>query len=171
MIIKDLQPISIVEDRGFKDLFQNIYPEYILPTRKYLTQKLLPDKYETVKKLLKEKINLNCIWAGLTTDGWSSYTGQSYISVTCHFIEESWKRQDVFLSLSPLFKASTAEYLTERIRSTLKEYDLDEKRIVSITHDQGSNTVDSRSRFDRRRVKKVENLSDLSGTCLYFDFF
>ena len=119
-----------------------------------MAQKWLANKYENVKKLLKKKINMNCIWAGLTTDVWSSYTGQSYINVTCHFIEESWRRHDVFLSLSPLFEASTAEYFTKKIRSTLKEFDLDEQQIESIIHDQGSN------------IKKLgKNLPFKSSTC------
>ena len=34
LIIKDLQPISIVEDVGFKELIEFAFPNYIMPCRK-----------------------------------------------------------------------------------------------------------------------------------------
>ena len=139
MIIRDLQPISFVEDVGFKDLINTIDPDYVIPGRKYLAKKYLPRKFEGVKNMVKAKIKLNCVWAALTCDGWSSYTGQSYLSVTCHFIEDSWQRQNLFLSLYPLYKASTADYLSLKINDVLQEFELDSNRISSITHDQGSN--------------------------------
>ena len=40
MIIRDLQPISFVEDEGFKDLINTIDPDYIIPGRKFMTKKI-----------------------------------------------------------------------------------------------------------------------------------
>lgn len=34
MIIKDFQPLSLVEDEGFRELLQLLEPSYVLPCRK-----------------------------------------------------------------------------------------------------------------------------------------
>ena len=38
-MIKDLQPFSIVEDDGFKELIFELEPRYKIPSRKYFTEK------------------------------------------------------------------------------------------------------------------------------------
>ena len=43
------------------------------------------------------------------------------------------------MSLYPLTEAHTSDYLNKVIRKTLEEFDLKPERIISITHDQGSN--------------------------------
>ena len=36
MIIKDCQPLSMVENEGFRELMEYIMPSYVLPTRKVI---------------------------------------------------------------------------------------------------------------------------------------
>ncbi len=42
IVIKDLQPISFVEDEGFRDLIHTIDPDYVIPGRNHLVKKYLP---------------------------------------------------------------------------------------------------------------------------------
>ena len=35
MIVKDLQPFSIVEDAGFQGLMKHTFPQYNIPSRRY----------------------------------------------------------------------------------------------------------------------------------------
>ena len=42
MIVLDSQPFSIVEDPGFIRLVRELEPRYSLPSRKYVTEKILP---------------------------------------------------------------------------------------------------------------------------------
>ena len=47
MIAMDFQPFSIVEDKGFKAFVQAINPTYVLPSRKTLSQKMIPQLFNT----------------------------------------------------------------------------------------------------------------------------
>lgn len=62
MIIKDLQPFSIVEDPGFKSLVAALDPTYQLPSRTTLSRALLPQRYADIlkeKKMSNRKIKIS----------------------------------------------------------------------------------------------------------------
>lgn len=44
MIVTDMQPVSVVEDKGFQSLLHVLDPRYQLPSRKS-TMRMLPDAY------------------------------------------------------------------------------------------------------------------------------
>ncbi|XP_072945701.1 E3 SUMO-protein ligase ZBED1-like [Epargyreus clarus] len=46
LFIKDFQPFSVVEDRGFKSYSNALNPAYQLPTRQHISNTLLPALYE-----------------------------------------------------------------------------------------------------------------------------
>lgn len=86
MISTDFQPFSIVEDTGFKKYSQALNPSYIPPSRKALAQKVT-DTYDRETASLKRRVS-KVPAVCLTTDCWTSRTTASYMSVTCHFIED-----------------------------------------------------------------------------------
>ena len=49
MIALDSQPFSIVEDRGFLRLLAHVSPRYIMPSRKYFSDKVVPKMYATLR--------------------------------------------------------------------------------------------------------------------------
>lgn len=49
MIINDLQPASIVEDKGFVSLINVLDPRYALPSRRTISRSLLPRRYAAIK--------------------------------------------------------------------------------------------------------------------------
>lgn len=86
MIINDLQPISIVEDDGFRKFVSYAYSNFEIPSRSTMTR-FIETKYTLLKQQLG--IELNKIEnLGVTTDGWTSnYTNKSFTAVTLHYIE------------------------------------------------------------------------------------
>ena len=48
MIAVDLQPFSIVEDTGFVRLMKHTYLRYIVPSRKYFSEKIIPEMYAII---------------------------------------------------------------------------------------------------------------------------
>ena len=48
MIVTDLQPLSIVEDAGFKKLLETVDSSYQLPSRSMITRRL-PELYTDIK--------------------------------------------------------------------------------------------------------------------------
>lgn len=81
MIVSDLQPFSVVEDKGIWSFVHGLDPRYILPSRRDLTRKPLPDMYnDTVNRLKQELQETPCI--SLTTDIWTSRQTRVFLTVT-----------------------------------------------------------------------------------------
>lgn len=55
-IVKDLQPFSVVEDEGFKDLISGLNPSYKLPSRTTCSRTLLNETYNFVLEKVKAEI-------------------------------------------------------------------------------------------------------------------
>lgn len=96
MLAVDLQPPSIVEDRGFLNFIRAVDPRYQPPSRRTIMRNILPDHYKRIKQELKVEL-AEVEYCALTTDLWSSRTTQGYITVTCHFISSDWKLRSIVL--------------------------------------------------------------------------
>ncbi|KAM9344328.1 uncharacterized protein KZ484_016672 isoform 2-T2 [Pholidichthys leucotaenia] len=55
VIVKDCQPLSIVESEGFRELIQALQPSYVLPTRKTIKQ-MVAKKYEEEQERVKKEV-------------------------------------------------------------------------------------------------------------------
>ncbi|MBN3283372.1 ZBED4 protein, partial [Polyodon spathula] len=100
MIVMDLQPISIVEDRGFNAFVKTLDPRYKIPSRKCLMEGTIADMY----KDCQDKARANCQRAHsvvLTTDMWTSRSIEAYLTVSCHFID-NWQMQEFVLETDRL---------------------------------------------------------------------
>ena len=83
MVSTDMQPSAIVEDKGFKKFVSLLDPKYQPPSRRNLMRRI------PVKEIVKNKLNASSTVC-LTTDIWTSRASQGYMTVTYHFIDESW---------------------------------------------------------------------------------
>lgn len=89
MIIEDEQPFAFGEKPGFKKFMALACPRFIIPSRRTCTR-------DTVQLYFQQKAKLNmffkehCDRVCLTTDGWTSQTQDSYMTVTAHFIDNDW---------------------------------------------------------------------------------
>ena len=89
MIVKDLQPFSIVEDAGFKAFVAILDPSYVLPSRPMLTRTFLPQIFETCAEKVQHILNASETIT-LKTDTWTSLATESYMAVTAHFISKEF---------------------------------------------------------------------------------
>ena len=87
-------PFSVVEDVG---LMAELEPRYVLPSRRYFSEVLIPEIYAKVKQRVTESTN----HVSLNTDIWTSTNCQhSFLSLTAHFIvTSSVEKKDVMLCL------------------------------------------------------------------------
>lgn len=139
MIAMDFQPFSIVEDRGFRSYTQALDPTYVLPSRGTISKRMLPNLYEKVRAELKCKIK-TAPAVCLTTDCWTSNTTTSYISVTCHYIDDDYKLQSNLLDCFVMTEQHTADNLAQELSSVAHEWGIDEKIAACVT-DNASNIV------------------------------
>ncbi|KAL1252152.1 hypothetical protein QQF64_019948 [Cirrhinus molitorella] len=122
MIVKDLQPFSIVEDEGFQELVKNLDPTYVLPSHK--TVKLMVrEKYQEEKqKAMKHVKNIPSVC--LTADMWTSLTMESYLGVTCHYTDSSTELGSVVLGVSKFPKSHTADNIKEALSDVISDWGL-----------------------------------------------
>ncbi len=139
MLATDLQPASIVEDKGFLNFLHVIDPKYQPPSRRTIMRSLLPDHYEKTKQELKAKL-AEAKYCAITTDLWTSRATEGYITVTCHFISSSWELHSAVLATLFVDTAHTAENLAAELMSITTEWEITEK-IVCVVTDNACNIV------------------------------
>ena len=88
-IIKDLRPFSVVQNSGFQTAVHILEPRYTTPSRQHFSDKALLELYEQKKTELNGEL-ADAIAVALTTDGWTSHATESYLTITCHYIDKEW---------------------------------------------------------------------------------
>ncbi|XP_064414839.1 E3 SUMO-protein ligase ZBED1-like [Latimeria chalumnae] len=137
MITTDMLPISVVEGTGFRALMSFVEPEYRVPVRQTVTS-LIEKCYEDCVKFLREKLE-HAITVAFTTDCWTALTTESYMTVTCHYIE-NWELQSAVLQTESMAERHTAENLAKKLNTIVEKWGL-AGRVLACIHDNASNIV------------------------------
>ena len=110
MIAIDCQPFSIVEDVGFTHLLKALDSRYSLPSRKYFTE-TVPQIHQGITAEVKKAI-AGISWFSFTTDIWSTeVSNDSLLSLTTHWLTDSFERKSAMLHASTLHGSHTGEYI------------------------------------------------------------
>ena len=141
MITTDLQPLSVVENKGFRNLCHSLDPRYKIVSRKHLTHNLLPTKYgEEKAKLMIELGKVDHV--SITTDQWTSRANDAYTTFTAHFIDEHWNLTSAVLSTRSDQKRHTAVNLSEETIKCLEEFKLLQK-VSAVVTDNAKNVTNA----------------------------
>lgn len=132
MIIKDMQPFTIVEDEGFRELLEEFDPAYKLPSRKTLCNRLLPQTYDEVVQKVKNLLE-NSEYLTITTDTWTSTAVENYLAITVHYLNDEWKLISILLDCCHFPDQHTAENLRNQLLNTLQEWNISEKVHTAVT--------------------------------------
>lgn len=138
-IAKDMAPLATVERTGFKRLMNTADKRYTIPSRKYFSQTVLPNMFNTEREKVAAELKQVKHFAA-TSDMWSSRTMDPYISLTVHFIDE-WKLHTRVLETAYFPNEHTGEMIAQGLRLMLLAWDLKEENLVAITTDNGANVV------------------------------
>lgn len=120
MIVKDLQPISIIEDQGFRELLKYFESRYQPVSRKHLSQTVIPEYYDIAATALKHLLNKSDSYS-MTADTWTSRANQNYLTVTIHLLND-WMITSYILATKHIDEAHTAVNLSNSIREILNEW-------------------------------------------------
>nr|XP_014351682.1 PREDICTED: zinc finger BED domain-containing protein 4-like [Latimeria chalumnae] len=137
MITTDMLPISVIEGTGFCALMSFVEPEYRVPVRQTVTS-LIEKCYEDCVKSLWEKLE-HAITVAFTTDCWTALTTESYMTVTCHYIE-NWELQSAVLQTESMAEQHTAENLAKKLNTIVEKWGL-AGCVLACVHDNASNIV------------------------------
>jgi len=152
MIVKEYHPFSIVEDSEFRKLINMLSPTYIIPSRKTVSNSLLPQMYESVVQKVRTQLQ-NVSAVCLTCDGWTSRNNQSFFAVTAHFIdpENDIKLESVLLGCRSFPLSHTADNISEFMKDTVAEWRLSD-RISAVVTDNASNMKSAIDKCNWRRL-------------------
>jgi hypothetical protein len=139
MIVKEYQPFQLAEDVEFKKFTKMLNPGYSLPSRKTLSESLLPKIFNEVQVKVKQKIEKTPAVC-LTTDGWTSINNESFISITMHYIDENFELSSHLLECLKWNESHTAQNLKQLLLNKIEEWNLSNK-IAAITTDNAANIV------------------------------
>lgn len=141
MIVKEYHPFSVVEDVEFRNLIKMLCPNYLIPSRKTVTQSLMPQLFNMTVECVTDTLN-NVSAVCLTTDGWTSRNNQSFISVTAHFIDPKNQTQisSVLLGCNSFDERHTSDNLSRFLKNTVDEWNLCHK-LTAVVTDNASNII------------------------------
>ncbi|XP_071056773.1 E3 SUMO-protein ligase ZBED1-like [Onthophagus taurus] len=139
MICKDMQPFSIVESEGFRQLMKLVVPQYKIPSRQTLTRRL-DAKYDSLESVVKVKLSFVDSVA-ITTDIWSDTMQiRSFLGITVHYASDG-KMFSFTLGVCDLEHRHTAEYLAEKLMETCNQWNIPKEKITAVVTDNGANIV------------------------------
>ncbi|XP_060877420.1 E3 SUMO-protein ligase ZBED1-like [Metopolophium dirhodum] len=138
MIAEDLQPLSIVENEGFKNMVNLLDSRYKIPSRRALGRTIIPNMYTNVRNKVQTLLN-DTSYIAITTDIWTSINTDSFKTMTAHFFpKEQSKLKTVVLCTKKLEHSHTGAHLDEIMTSELNSWGILDK-VVAIVTDGGSN--------------------------------
>ena len=126
MIVTDLQPVCIVEDRGFLQFLHVIDPKYVPPSRRSIMRDHLPQLYASKCAELKKELE-GITHCSITTDCWTSRATEGYITVACHYVSDDWELKSVVLNTTRLTDSHTSENLAEVLMRITDHWEITDK--------------------------------------------
>lgn len=134
-----MRPLDSVNNDGFVHLLETLEPRYDLASRSYITDTLIPNMYEEVRKKLATKVQ-EANFVALTTDGWTSRAAKGYITVTAHVISDGWSLEDFVLCTSEIHESHTAANLAAHLSATALDWGIEVTK-CTVTTDNAANIV------------------------------
>lgn len=137
MIILHEYPLLMVEHIGFKEFCASMQPLFNLVSRNTIKadiMKIYADEKENAKKLLSK----NQSRIAFTSDMWtSSNQNKGYMTVTAHFIDDSWTLQSRLVRFIYVPAPHTSKALADTLYECLLDWNLD-RNVSTLTLDNCS---------------------------------
>ncbi|KAI4817482.1 hypothetical protein KUCAC02_010879 [Chaenocephalus aceratus] len=131
-VVKDVRPLSALSGEGFRDIMKFFEPGYKIPSHSTLWSNIML-QYNTVKARIANEMKDKSV--SLTTDLWTSCTMDPYITITAHYITDTWEIKSRVLRTTIMPERHTAVNIAQRLKETIEEWDL----VVFCTiHDNAS---------------------------------
>lgn len=140
MIAVDNQPISMLENNGFQRLINILKPKYQIPSRKYMSEVVIPEVYTKVKNAIRAEI-AKAKAISITTDIWTCTNNLlGFLSYTAHWLDEEFGLQHRVLQMSHFRGPHTADNIRSVLSDLSVNWDID-TRIHLVLRDNGPNVV------------------------------
>ncbi|XP_054745524.1 E3 SUMO-protein ligase ZBED1-like [Anastrepha obliqua] len=149
-----IQPFTLVEETSFRKLIKVLDPRYELPSRKTLKHVQMENLLIKMKAKLSTTLD-KVDHLAITTDLWTSRASKSFITVTCHFIDEDYILRSAVLSTNLLLNETnhSAQNIGETVRLVLDSWQIFHKVNAIVTDN------------DKTMTKMCENIQKRNLPC------
>ena len=116
MVAKDLQPAAVIVEKGLSNFYPSLSLDmYVVPSSVHIMD-VIGRKYTIAKKKLKRILAENSIKTkySLTTDIWTSFANDAYISLTVHYIDDCWKMRSYTMATYLFPEQHTGKNIVEK---------------------------------------------------------
>jgi hypothetical protein len=142
MIAKDMQPYSIVEDPGFRDLISCAEPRFVMPARKTVSKDIIPKLHaETFNRVKNELSKAKSV--AMTTDAWTSRANQGYLAYTAHLVDRDFQPKNYCLQVENSSESHSSANLATSLSNCVTTWTTEEQRMgylkVVAVSDNASN--------------------------------
>ncbi|GBP27349.1 Zinc finger BED domain-containing protein 1 [Eumeta japonica] len=132
MIAVDMLPLSFVEGPGLLQFLHTVCPDYTVPSRTVIRDRL-QGLYDAVRNKLLLTLN-KFPHVAITTDGWSSRSNCSFVTITVHGVDEQWNLCSFTLDTLEMLENHTATNTYNYLVKALNNWNLYEK-VIAVVHD------------------------------------
>ncbi|KAI3880976.1 hypothetical protein MKX03_007822 [Papaver bracteatum] len=132
-------PPSALQDKWLSNSFKLVNPMVKLWSNERL-QAIMREVFKSTREDVKASLQLVNSKISLTLEFWTSYEQIFYMSVTGHWIDESWSLHKVLLDISRIPYSCAGADVYRAIVKVLKIYNIGNK-ILSCTHDNSQKAV------------------------------
>lgn len=140
MIAVDNQPTSVVDDAGFNRLMAVLKPKYQIPSRKYITETVLVEIYDQLKKMIYDQLTA-AKTITITSDMWTCINNMlCFLSFTAHWLDNNFVLQHRVLQMKSFSDQHTARNIQCVLEEIAESWNISNKIHVIIT-DNGRNIV------------------------------
>ncbi|KAI7814064.1 putative zinc finger BED domain-containing protein 4-like [Triplophysa rosa] len=138
-IVLDNQPLSVVENVGFRRLMEHLEPRYSLPSRKYISETALPELYSRVSSHVADQLK-DVKSLSFTTDIWSSDVyPMTLLSLTAHWVNSGYALQSAVLHAKELRGPHTSSVISASIKEMMDGWKIPLSKVHVILRDNASN--------------------------------
>ena len=115
MIAVDIQPYSEISDIGFNRLIAKLCPNYSIPSKKYFTEKIIPDIFTKVKTKIQWSLDeISSI--SLTINTWiASKNNAPFLKLTGHWLSNDFEQWRAVLRAFPFPGIHTGARISEEV--------------------------------------------------------
>lgn len=133
-VATSMQPFSLVEEACFQKFCGLLDPLYELPSRTTLKNVQMESRYVDMKAALQSILHTVENLA-ITTDLWTSVANESFVTVTCHFIDKEFLLRSAVLSTDQLNETTnhSAQNIADSVTIILKEWNIFENVAAVVT--------------------------------------
>ena len=130
IIVEQQLPLNFVESESFRSLLSSFSEDFVPVSTENLQNQVI-DTYHYNKKKIFLNLSNSSLSISITTNIWTSVSGQIYAGIIAHYITSKFELNTFCLDVVPLFQSHSSQNLKSQIFDTLK--DISPVPIFSVT--------------------------------------